>query len=98
MATKASPSPKYKVSLKFKLHEQIYSAVKPSVAEALDALFPKVEQLVSKANCVVTVSQNKRQMSVMFRPVLLRKLFINKTAQEILQKRAIGALKPWPRA
>lgn len=82
------PSPKFRVSLK--LGNETQTKVASSIVEALDKFD---SSNISKAKAILTVKVNKRKAEVFLYPFQTRKLFVNKVAKELFQKRLIGALK-----
>jgi hypothetical protein len=81
-------NPKYRVSLR--LGNNVQTKIAPSIVEALNKMEP---QYFSKAKAIISVSVGKLKAQVMLFPIYTRRLFINKTAKEVFQKRMIGALK-----
>lgn len=92
MPTKKAPPkpnlPQYKLSLH--LGNELHEAEAPSVAEGLDAI--KSPNL-HKAKGIITVTYGKLKAQVILFPIHLKKLFNNKTAKVLFQKRILGALK-----
>jgi hypothetical protein len=83
-----NPSPKYKVSLK--LGDLTFTKIAPSIVEALEKMQPTH---LSKAKGVLTVSSRGLKTEILMYPLQLKRLFINKTARTMFQKRAIGVMK-----
>lgn len=80
--------PKYKVSLK--LPDKTITKIRPTILEALNSFeLPTV----FKSKAIISVSSGGKKASVYFWPHSLRKLFINQTAKQILEKRLLSALK-----
>jgi hypothetical protein len=81
-------SPQYKVSLK--LGDLTFTKIASSIVAALEKMEPKH---LSKAKGVLTVSSGGLKTEMLMYPPQLKRLFINKTAREMFQKRAIGVMK-----
>lgn len=80
-------SPKYRVSLK--LATKTYTKIAPSITEALEKMEP---EHLTKSRGVFKITYNKLKSEIMLFPLPMKRLFVNKTARLIFQKRMIAAL------
>jgi len=89
--TAATPPASSKaISLSLVTPDKTYRAKADTIVDALEQL--KVPQYF-KGKCVIRVKSGKRKSEVMAYPFFLRRLFVNRIAREILQKRMAAALK-----
>jgi hypothetical protein len=88
MPNRNPANPKYRVSLK--LASNTYTRIAPSIVEALERMRP---EHMSKAKAVITVSSKRVKRQIVLFPIQTKRLFANRIAREIFQKRMIGAFQ-----
>jgi hypothetical protein len=86
-----SNQPKYKVSLK--LPDYTYTKIRPTIAEALTAIFEEYPNRFFKTKAIFKVSYNKLKADIFLPPVIMRKLMVNGLSRQLLQKRLLNSLK-----
>ena len=92
-AKKKSPksrSTKSNVLVSLIAPDQTYKATAPTIIEALEKL--KVPTYF-KGKSIIRVTSGKMSSEITAYPFFLRRLFVNRIAREILQKRMAAALK-----
>lgn len=79
--------PQFRLSLQVAGTKQ--TKIGSSVIDALEKINPKN---LSKGRTVITLQVNKRKAEIMLMPLQAKRLFVNKIAKQLCEKRLIGAL------